>query len=202
MRRWTDDKLQILRDNIHLSDEQLATLTGSTMWGVNQARLRYRILRPKKVLQEKTCPLCKETKPLDGFDTYYSKERNKVRQQNYCKDCSPAEKTKRSKDYYNRKGEKVRAYQKKYRSQNKALIAPKRAAFRKKYTRELKDCYVAYSLAKKAGVKSKDVREVPGLIEAERLRLQLVRTLKNKRNEKQNGGSEKPSVPSPRKAQR
>lgn len=186
-RFWTDDKLKILRDNIHLSDEELASFTGSTMWGVNQARLRYRILRPKKEFKEKVCPICKKKKPVSEFGKYFSKQRGKERIQNYCDECTPAEKTKRSKEYYQRKGEKVRGYQKKYRKENKELIRPKKRAFNSKYRQELHDLYVIDQIRQTTGLSASVIRKAPDLIEAEKTRLKLVRTLKQKCHEKQNG---------------
>lgn len=173
-------------DNIYLSDDDLAKLTGSTMFGVNQARLRYRILRPKKVFKEKTCPICKEKKNIDQFGKYFSNERQKERVQNYCNDCTPAEKTKRSKDYYKRKGEKVRAYQRKYRDTNKELIRPKKRAFNRKYRHELHDLYVIDQIRQTTGLAASEIRTAPALIDAERMRIKINRTIKSKRNEKQN----------------
>lgn len=184
-RFWTNDKLQILKDNILLSDDDLATLVGSTMWGVNQARLRYRILRPKKEFKEKVCPICKKRKPVSEFGKYYSKERGKERVQNYCNDCTPAEKTRRSKDYYRRKGEKVRKYQKKYRLEKKDVIRPKKRAFNRKYRSELHDLYVIDQIRQTTGLTASEIRTQPELIEVERLRIKLCRTIKTKKREKQ-----------------
>jgi hypothetical protein len=201
-RFWTKAKLNIIRRNIHLSDEELGVLTGSTKWGVNQARLRYRILRPKKQFKEKTCPICKKRKPISEFCTYFSKIRLQVRVQNYCDDCTPSEKTRRSKEYYQRKGEKVRKYQKTYRTQKRELIRPKKRAFNQKYRTELHDLYVIDQIRQTTGLAAGVIRKQPDLIDAERMRIKLVRTIKSKRNEKQNGRSEKPSISSHRKAKR
>lgn len=187
-RFWTNERRQLLKDNIHLSDFDLAALVGSTESGVNQARLRYRILRPKKEpIKEKTCPICKKKKPVSEFGKYFSKQRGKERIQNYCNDCTHEEKTKRSKEYYQRKGEKVRNYQKNYRQEKKELIRPKKRAFNRKYRHELHDLYVIDQIRQTTGLTASDIRTEPELIEAERLRIKLYRTIKSKRNEKQNG---------------
>lgn len=194
-RFWTIDKRQILIDNIRLSDEDLARLTGSTQSGVNQARLRYRILRPKqKPIKEKTCPICKVKKQIGDFGKYYSKERGKDRIQNYCNDCTPAEKTKRSKDYYKKKGDKVRNYQKNYRAENREMIRPKKRAFNEKYRKEIHDLYVIDQIRQTTGLSASDIRTAPDLIETERARIKLIRKIKNLKNEKQNGRLEKSPV--------
>jgi hypothetical protein len=179
-RFWTKAKQQILKDNIHLSDEELAVLTGSTKWGVNQARLRYRILRPKKEFTEKVCPLCKEKKPVSEFGKYFSHSRNQYRVQNYCTTCEPSEKTRRSKEYYERKGDKVRQYQRSYRKNNKELIKPKKRAFNRKYRKELHDLYVIDQIRQTTGLMASEIRKQPELIERERTRLLLLRKAKGK----------------------
>lgn len=200
-RFWTKDKLKILKDNIRLSDEELAELIGSTKSGVNQARLRYRILRPKREFKEKVCPICKRKKPVSEFGKYFSKQRGKERIQNYCNECTPAEKTKRSKEYYLRKGDKVRSYQKKYRKENKELIKPKKRAFNRKYRNELHDLYVIDQIRQTTGLRASEIRTAPDLIDTERMRIKLNRTIKAKRNEKQNDRLKKPPVCCTRKAE-
>lgn len=177
-RFWTISKLKILSDNIHLSDEELAVLTGSTKWGVNQARLRYRILRPKKVFKEKTCPICKKKKSIDEFGKYFSTDRQKERIQNYCNDCTPQEKTRRSKEYYRRKSDKVKTYQRSYRKVNKELIRPKKRAFNQKYRTELHDLYIIDQIRQTTGLTASEIRKRPELIEQERNRIQLFRKSK------------------------
>lgn len=181
---WTIDKQAILKENIHLSDEKLAQLVGSTMWGVNQARLRYRILRPKKIFKEKVCPLCKSKKNVDQFDKYFSNSRQQFRIQNYCKDCQKPEKAKRSKEYYQRKGDKVKQYQSEYRKNNKELIKPKKRAFNRKYRKELHDLYIIDQIRQTTGLTATDIRKAPDLIAVEKIRMKLNRTIKQKRNEK------------------
>lgn len=183
-RFWTKAKLKILSDNIHLSDEELAILTGSTKWGVNQARLRYRILRPKKVFKEKTCPICKKKKSIDEFGKYFSNDRQKERIQNYCNDCTPQEKTRRSKEYYRRKSDKAKTYQRSYRKINKEMIRPKKRAFNQKYRTELHDLYVIDQIRQTTGLAASEIRTAPDLIDAERMRIKLYRTIKSKQNEK------------------
>lgn len=183
-RFWTEEKRQILKDNIHLSDTELATLTGSTESGVNQARLRYRILRPKKVFREKICPICKSKKSVEDFGKYKCHSRNTLRVQNYCKECEKPKKNLLSKKYYEKKGAKVRKYQQKYRKDNKEMIRPKKRKFNAKYRKELHTLYVIDRIRQSTGLTANEIRQAPELIEAERLRIKLNRTIKTKKDEK------------------
>jgi hypothetical protein len=195
MRKWTDDKLQWMRENIHLSDEDIAKHFKSTACAVVQVRLNYRILRPKpEPIKEKVCPLCQIKKPVSEFGKYFSSQRGKERLQNYCKACEPKEKTKRSKEYYGRKSDKVKSYQQKYRLENKELIRPKKRAFNKKYRQEIHDLYVIDQIRQTTGLTASDIRQHPDLIEAERLRIKINRTIKTKQNEKQTKRSKKPPI--------
>lgn len=155
-------------------------------------------------LKEKRCPLCDKVKPVKMFGSYYSKSRGKYRIQNYCKDCEKPEKNRRSAEYYERNKEKVKAYARSYRRNPKYIPRRKKleARFKVKYRQELKDCYVADAIAQKIGVSATEVRKVPGLIEVERTRIQLIRKIRSKNNEKQTGRSKKPPVHRAGKAKR
>jgi hypothetical protein len=137
-------------------------------------------------MDSKVCPICKIRKPVDEFGKYFSKERQKYRVQNYCRVCEKIEKNKRAGEYYLRNQEKKKQYSRDYRAdpKNKEKRKKLETHFKVKYRTELQDCYIADQLARKIGVSSKDIRSYPGLIETERARLQLIRALKKKRNEK------------------
>ena len=182
---WTIERRKMLADNLHLSDLQLAELLGSTLYAVEQARLRYRILRPKPApFKEKTCPLCKVKKSVNEFERYFSKSRNSYRNQSYCKVCSPAEKCRRSMEYYKKKGEKVRSYQRRYRVEKRELIRPKKRAFNKKYRQEVHPLYAIDQIRQDTGLTASEIRTRPELIEVEIVRIKLKRKLKILKNEK------------------
>jgi hypothetical protein len=134
------------------------------------------------LLKVKTCPLCGFEKLVSEFDVYFSKPRKKYRLQNYCKLCQPAEKTKRSADYYLRHKEERLQYTKAYRAdpKNKDKRKKLETHFKKKYRAELQDCYVADQLARKWKVSAKDIRAVPGLIDAYRMKVKLHREIQKR----------------------
>lgn len=139
-------------------------------------------------MKTKVCPICKIEKSVNkDFGKYFSKDRGKYRVQNYCNECQIPEKKRRSSEYYLKNKNARKKYAKDYRRDpaNKSKRIKLEQKFRKQYREELQDCYVAYSIGKKAGVSAKDVRKVPGLIEAERNRLKLFRTIKKIKREKQ-----------------
>lgn len=133
----------------------------------------------------KVCPICKTAKSLENYGKYFSKERQKYRIQNYCNDCQKPEKKKRSKESFETHKEERLQYAKDYRKKNKVAVNKKRKVFQKKYVEVLKDCYVAENLAKRWKVKSKDIRAIPGLIEASRANILLKRTIKKLQDVKQ-----------------
>jgi hypothetical protein len=51
--------------------------------------------------------------------------------------------------------------------------------YNKGYREELQDCYVAGQLARRWGVKSKDIMAIPGLVEAYKAKILLIRTIRN-----------------------
>lgn len=135
----------------------------------------------------KTCPICKIEKDLTQYDHYWSKDRQKYRPQNYCKVCAPAEKTKRAAEHFKKHREEKLQYAKDYRANpaNKDKRKKLSLHFKKKYRKELQDCYVADQLSRKKGISVKQVRETDGLIEAYRAKIKLIRKIKELTNEKQ-----------------
>lgn len=135
----------------------------------------------------KRCPICKIEKALTEYSHYWSKSRQKLRPQNYCKVCSPSEKTKRSAEYFQRHREEKLQYAKDYRANpaNKEKRKRLEVHFKKKYRKELQDCYIADELSRKKGLSVKQVRETDGLIEAYRAKIKLIRKIKELKNEKQ-----------------
>lgn len=69
-------------------------------------------------------------------------------------------------------------YDKRYKEKNDTKLRYR------KYRDELSDSYVAVYLSKQIGISVKEIRQIDGLIEAERLRLKLKRKLKQMINEK------------------
>jgi hypothetical protein len=129
----------------------------------------------------KICPICKIGKSFDNYGTYFCKPRNKFRLNNYCNDCQGPEMSRRAKEFYQKNKEAKLQYARDYRKKNKEVVNKRRKHFKKGYVEVLKDCYVVEYLAKRWKVKAKDIRAIPGLIEASRANILLKRTIKKTR---------------------
>lgn len=130
-------------------------------------------------IKTKKCPVCGETKSIDQFYNYFSKERNKTRISNYCKPCSN-EKARASlkKSYYHKRDERLK-YAREYRKNNPEKIKALSAKFKKQYIERLHDCYVAQQAAKSLKCTIKEVREIPDLLQAYKNNIKLKRIIKN-----------------------
>lgn len=129
-------------------------------------------------MKTKTCPLCKEEKPLSEYDTYFSKPRNKRRPQNYCRVCSPAEKRRRSREYYKRNKNKRLEYAKKYRNENKDKLRIQKRKFKRKYVKELHSTYVSEQAAQVLKIPQRIISQQPEMVEAYKNILKLKRKMK------------------------
>lgn len=129
----------------------------------------------------KTCPICQTEKPLSEYDTYFSKERNKLRPQNYCKSCQPAEKRRRSKEYYERNKKERLEYAKQYRKENKGLLRIKKRMYKRIHIQDLRPCYVGSQASKVLGIPQKDIPK--DMVQAYASIMKIKRII---RNEKQN----------------
>lgn len=126
----------------------------------------------------KTCPICKNEKPLGDYHKYFSKERQKYRVANYCKLCSrEVSKKNASKNYYDNKPKKLE-YAKKYREENKERIKAKRPYYKKKQIEECQNCYVRELLVTKNKIEKGWITENPEILETKRLNLKIKRKIK------------------------
>lgn len=132
---------------------------------------------------EKKCPKCKQSKPADDFDIYFSKSRQKFRLQSYCKGCSPAEKRKRSSDYYQKHRKERIAYAKEYSNRTENIEKDRRQKLESKRKRRdrLADSYVRDLMVQKYKFSNQELIEDPELVELYRKTIMIKRLLKQKK---------------------
>ena len=128
----------------------------------------------------KKCPICNKEKTLDNYYSYYSKQRNKYRVSNYCKPCARENSKPRAKKYFENNREEKLQYAKDYRADpnNKKKLEVLRKRFKKKYSRELKDCYLRDQLKRKHGIENELLHENPEIVEVYKNQLLIKRKLK------------------------
>jgi hypothetical protein len=137
-------------------------------------------MESQKTMITKTCPICKIEKSVDGFNKYYSKERQKYRCQNYCKACEKVEKTRRSAEYFQKHKEKRLQYAKDYRADpnNADKLKTVSKKFKVKYREVLKGCYVRDQLVQRAGFSNAELHKHPEIVTAKRTQLLINRKIK------------------------
>ena len=135
-------------------------------------------------MNQKVCPICKISKSIDEYHTYYSKERKKHRIGNYCKPCSKIEANRRAKGYYQRNKERIKKYTKEYRAkeENKEKLSAISRKFKIKYREELQDCYIRDRLNQDNKIPTSVSLAPPEIVEAKRLQIKIKRKLKSLRN--------------------
>lgn len=137
-------------------------------------------------ITHKICPICKLKKPIEDFDKYFSKPRNKFRIQNYCKECQKPNAKKRAKEYYQKNIEERKQYARNYRANpnNREKLRKIKRYFHRKDRAEMKDYQIRAEMVQRLKFKNKDLLENPELVQVYKSRKILRKTLKNYTNGK------------------
>jgi len=130
---------------------------------------------------DKHCADCGQVKPIADFDVIT--KNGKQQYGTYCKEHRRARNNTTSKKRYAANRESI--LQKEAIFRKSPEYNKKQSAYKKKEIEQLTDGIVVSWLAKKLNLSTEDVKSIPGLIEAERARLTMLRKLKLLTNKKE-----------------
>lgn len=123
---------------------------------------------------DKTCTDCNISKPLSEYDQYIRK--GKLSISNFCKTCRRKKNNANGKLYY--ENNKVKVLERQAKQHGTPEYNEKHRGYKKSQNERLTSGIVASWLAKKTNTTAEEIRKVPGIIEAERSRLLLLRKIK------------------------
>jgi CRISPR/Cas system-associated endonuclease/helicase Cas3 len=126
---------------------------------------------------EKKCPLCGHIKPIEEFDQYFSKERQKHRIQSRCRPCMLKSAKERNKARYWENPEPKKQYAKEYREKNWEKVKEVAKIIRREYRAEVHNVYVREQL-RQSGFTTQDLNENPEIVQVKKMQILLQRKLK------------------------
>lgn len=141
---------------------------------------KYSVILQHMQQQCKTCPHCKNPKPLSEFDKYFNKKKNIEVVQTYCKECRRLRNAGKSNSYYSAHSEERKQYARNYRADplNKNKINSGARKHKQRQRKNLSDCYVVKNLCLKFKATAGEVKSIDGIVELERNTLKLKRKIK------------------------